>query len=131
MTRTRVSTRLIVGVCILVCCGPAAAQTLTLAQVEESIVAIGDTVQREYFDREVGRQVAASLREGLAEGRFPNLTTPQDVAETINHELQFLTHDKNLVVSVVRDRQPKKSTSTTVRTYRVNGWLEIAVPAKH
>jgi hypothetical protein len=122
--------RFTVVILALLCSHAAAAQTLTLSQVEESIVAIGDTIQREYVDREAGRQVAASLREGLAEGRFPNLTTPQDVAGAMNHELQFLTHDKNLVVSVVRDRQPKKSTSNTVRTIRVNGWLEIAVPAK-
>ena len=111
------------------CCRPSDAQTLTLAQVEESIVSIGDTIQHEYFDPQAGRQVAASLREGLSEGRFPNLATAQDVADAMNRELQFLTHDRSLVVSVIRDRQQKSITST-VRTFRVNGWLQIAVPTK-
>src|SRR3954471_17351188 len=63
--------------CAMLCATPARAQTLTLAQVEASITAIGETIQREYVDRQLGRDVAASLREGLAEGRFPNLATAQ------------------------------------------------------
>jgi hypothetical protein len=123
---------LTVALLALLCVRAADAQTLTLSQVEESIVAIGDIVQHEYVDRDVGRQVAASLREGLSEGRFPNLTTPGDIAEAMNHELQFLTHDKDLVVSVVRADQSRKSTSNTVRTFRVmNVPLEIAIPVKH
>jgi len=121
----------VVALSVLLYGRPASAQALTLAQVEESIAAIGTTIQREYFDRQVGRQVAASLREGVAEGRFPNLATAQDVADAMNHELQFLTHDTNLVVSIIRDRQQQKSTtSSTVRTFRVNGWLQVAVPVR-
>ena len=114
----------------MLCATPARAQSLTLADVEASITAIGETIQREYVDRQVGRGVAASLREGLAEGRFPNLATAQDVADAMNHELQFLTHDDALVVSIIRDRQQKSPASATVRTFRVNEWLQVAVRVK-
>jgi hypothetical protein len=131
---------MIVNAATLLCCLSATAQTLTLTQVEESIIAVGDAVQQSYFDPALGRQVAQSLREGLSEGRFPNLTTAQDLADTMNQELLFLTHDKDVLVSViVRDQQPRivtpniskpKTTSRSVRTYRLNQWLQIAVPAK-
>ena len=76
--------------------------TLTPQFVQESIESIGAVVRREYFDAEVGMQVETALREGLSEGRFPNLVTAQDVAGALTLELYVLTHDKHLAVSVVQ-----------------------------
>jgi hypothetical protein len=75
---------------------------LTPGFIQDSIEGIGVVIQREYFDPEAGRQVAVALRAGLSEGRFPNLSTAEDVVTAMNRELFFLTHDKHLVVSVVR-----------------------------
>jgi hypothetical protein len=118
---------LVIAACIL-SSATAFAQAFTLAQVEESIAAIGDVVQREYADKTVGKLVASSLREGLSEGRFPNLATAGDVAAAMNHELDFLTHDKSLVVSVVRNPRAKPADPKDAHLVRINDALQIAIP---
>src|SRR5204863_5031206 len=94
-------------------CRPVSAQTLAPTQVEDTIVSVGELVDRYYFDAAMGAQVKEALREGLSEGRFPNLETAGDVIDTINHELQFLTHDDHLVISVARDA-PTISTASNL-----------------
>ena len=71
---------------------------LSLRDAEESIEAVGVLIRDEYVDANIGASVAASLREGLSEGRFPNVSTLQEVADTLNHELAFLTNDTTLRV---------------------------------
>lgn len=76
---------------------------LPLGFITDTIEAAGAIVQREYFDPQVGQDVARSLREGLSEGRFQSLSSPEDVAAALNQELDFLTHDKHLRVAVTRN----------------------------
>jgi hypothetical protein len=77
--------------------------------IQDTIESVGVVVHREYFDPEVGMQVESALREGLSEGRFPNLTTAREVADTVTRELYTLTHDKHLAVLV---KQPNSTSGT-------------------
>jgi C-terminal processing protease CtpA/Prc len=76
------------------------AQQLDPQVIQDAIESVGVVVHREYFDPTVGMQVEAGLREGLSEGRFPNLTTAHDVAAAVTLELYALSHDKHLALVV-------------------------------
>jgi len=82
---------------------PRAQEPSALPDVEGFIERLGEVIEREYAEPDIGTEVRKSLREGLSEGRFQSLYTAADIATSLTQELQLLTQDRRLSLSVVKN----------------------------
>src|SRR5262249_35026737 len=76
---------------------------------------VGEIVSREYFDAATGERVDAALRRAAAAGRYDGATTADALASALSHDLYDATHDKHLVVEVVRERAAGPSATQAER----------------
>lgn len=76
------------------------------ALVRATVESLGALVEREYFNPEVAKRVAAGLRERQALGGYAQARTRQELAELLSRDLFAFTNDKHLAVQVVEPRPP-------------------------
>jgi hypothetical protein len=85
------------------------------ALITTTVESLGTVVKREYIDPDLGAKVEATLRRSLAGGRFTDASTAETLATMLSRDLYEVTHDKHLVVEVVR-RAPGASPPTAIQS---------------
>ena len=71
--------------------------------VHATVDSLASVVRDEYVDAEVATRVEGSLRKWLAEGRYADVRTPEDLSRSLTRDLVALTSDKHLAVVVDRE----------------------------
>lgn len=93
---------------------------LERAFVAQTVAALADVVEREYFAPEAASRVARALRSAQAEGRYDDAGTPAELAKALTRDLQAEASDKHLAVAVVQvpPRAPSASGDDSERATR-------------
>ena len=75
---------------------------LDRAFTAQTVAALADVVEREYFAPETASRVAQALRAAQAQGRYHGAATLAELAKALTRDLQAESSDKHLAVAVVR-----------------------------
>ena len=86
---------------------------LDQAFVQATVESLGTMIGAEYFDPAVGREVDATLRRSLANGRYAGAGDDQALAALITRDLYAATHDKHLVLQALRDVPAERERSAS------------------
>ena len=81
----------------------------------ESLITV---VRREYVDPDVAIGVEKSMRQGLTEGRYKGVATPEEFATILTRDLFDGSHDQHLFVSVVPETAAGLSPQASVKAIR-------------
>jgi retinol-binding protein 3 len=94
-----------VALFLMLMCSQAAGQQPSVAldrdMVRDAVESLAEIVAREYFDADVARRIASSLRQGLASGRYDAARTPDELASLLTRHLFATSHDRHLGVTVI------------------------------
>ena len=83
------------------------------AFVTSTVESLGAIISREYFDRKVGSEVDAGLKQSLAAGRYTSATDDRMLASLINRDLYAVTHDKHLSMEALLDVPAQRERSAS------------------
>ncbi len=101
--------------------GQQPAAGMTRALIREAVETIASVVEREYFDPEVARRTAASVRARLSQGLYDRAATVDALATLVTRDLFDATKDKHLAVTVLADREPRAAALSIEDTREVRG----------
>lgn len=84
----------------------ATSQTIEPARVHDVVERIALEVERDYLDRQKGKEAAASLRAALARGEYEDLDRTGTLAARLTGDLRKLTGDLHMLVFMEQQRSP-------------------------
>jgi len=84
-------------------------------QIEESVNAVAETIQAEYFDAEVAERVSSCLRQWNMQGRYADVKSLEELATKLTADLFELTHDRHLAVTVSKSNQSQQANDGAAR----------------
>src|SRR5688500_7367545 len=95
---------------ILLCsvlCAQERSCTVESDQRRETVESLAKHVGKEYFDAETAEKLSQRLKEELANARYDDVTTLQDLARRLTRDMFEVTKDKHLSVIVARQSDMK------------------------
>jgi retinol-binding protein 3 len=69
--------------------------------VQNTVESVASIVSREYVDADAGERVDAVLRKWLADGRYRDVTSPEQLSTMLTRDLFTASDDKHLFVTVI------------------------------